>query len=111
MARILWVSSNGPRRAGDDSAPFIQQLARALRARGHDIELLLPHAPGLARSESIEEFRERVRETGVGLEPATQCGVVQIGHEQEREFSALECHSCPFVVYWFSLKWTNTFYA
>jgi len=55
MARILWVSSNGPRRAGDDSAPFIQQLARALRARGHDIELLLPHAPGLARSESIED--------------------------------------------------------
>ncbi len=60
--RILWLASNGPRWAGDDSAPFILALAGDLQALGWNIVLLLPHAPGIPlrarlREVEIERFR------------------------------------------------------
>lgn len=56
--RMLWLSSNGPRWSGDSSAPFILNLAVDLRARGWDIELLLPQtmdrSTGLPAADCID---------------------------------------------------------
>ena len=52
--RVLWLSSSGPRGPGDATSPFILNLAVDLCSRGWRIELLLPHAPGLADSDIIE---------------------------------------------------------
>lgn len=52
--RVLWLASNGPRWTGDSSAPFILNLAIDLRARGWDVELLLPQSAGLSTVDCID---------------------------------------------------------
>jgi len=60
--RILCVTSNFPRWAGDSTTPFVLNLAEDLQALGWQVDVLAPHAPGAARKEAIngvnvERFR------------------------------------------------------
>lgn len=43
------VTSSYPLFPGDVTAPFIEEIARAVIARGHQVDVLLPHHPKLAR--------------------------------------------------------------
>jgi glycosyltransferase involved in cell wall biosynthesis len=46
---VLMVSSSYPKYPGDVTAPFIESIARAVAARGHAVEVLVPHHPDLRR--------------------------------------------------------------
>ena len=60
--RILCVTSNFPRWAGDTTTPFVLHLVRDLQALGWTVEVLAPHAPGAARSETLDGVQvERFR--------------------------------------------------
>jgi glycosyltransferase involved in cell wall biosynthesis len=48
--RVLFVTSSYPKFPGDVTAPFIESTARALAARGHEIDVVLPHHPELRRA-------------------------------------------------------------
>lgn len=52
--RVLVVTSNYPRRAGDSTTPFVHHLALDLAARGLRLEVLAPHDPGAARREVLD---------------------------------------------------------
>ncbi len=52
--RVLCVTSNLPRWAGDSTTPFVLHLAADLRALGWDVECLAPHAEGAARREELD---------------------------------------------------------
>ncbi len=43
------VASSYPKFPGDTTAPFIESIAQAVAARGHAVEVLLPHHPDLRR--------------------------------------------------------------
>ena len=47
--RLLHVTSSYPKRPGDVTAPFVESIARALVARGHQIDMVLPYHPDLDR--------------------------------------------------------------
>lgn len=51
---VLLVTSSFPRWAGDATTPFVHHLASDLRARGWDVRVLAPHAPGARREEVLE---------------------------------------------------------
>jgi len=60
--RILCVTSSLPRWAGDSATPFVLHLARDLQALGWRVDVLAPHAPGAATTETlggvlVERFR------------------------------------------------------
>ena len=48
---ILMVTSSYPKFPGDVTAPFIESMALALAARGHAVDIVLPHHPQLRRGE------------------------------------------------------------
>jgi glycosyltransferase involved in cell wall biosynthesis len=48
---VLMVASSYPKFPGDTTAPFIESIARAVAARGHRVDVLLPHHPDLRRPE------------------------------------------------------------
>ncbi len=74
--RILVVTHNYPRFAGDPAGAFVATLAGGVSARGDDVTVLTPHVPGLPESESpaarlnvvrfryAPDARERVGYTG-----------------------------------------------
>lgn len=43
------VTSSYPKAPGDTTAPFIEEMARGVVARGHRVDLVLPHHPDLRR--------------------------------------------------------------
>jgi glycosyltransferase involved in cell wall biosynthesis len=45
------VTSSYPKFPGDVTAPFIESIARAVAARGHAVDVVLPHHPDLRRDE------------------------------------------------------------
>ncbi len=47
--RILMVTSSYPLFEGDGTAPFIEEIARSVAGRGHEVDLVLPAHPRLAR--------------------------------------------------------------
>jgi phosphatidyl-myo-inositol dimannoside synthase len=51
--RVLFLTSNYPRWAGDSTTPFIQDLAMDLGDRGWAVTVLAPHAPGARRREQV----------------------------------------------------------
>ncbi|CAK8724611.1 Glycosyltransferase involved in cell wall bisynthesis [Candidatus Electrothrix aarhusensis] len=53
MKKILCVTSNFPRWAGDSTTPFILHLAQDLQSLGWQVDVLAPHAPMAARHEQI----------------------------------------------------------
>jgi phosphatidyl-myo-inositol dimannoside synthase len=52
--RILCVTSNLPRWAGDATTPFVLHLASDLTALGWEVEALAPHAEGAATCEVLD---------------------------------------------------------
>ena len=60
--RILCVTSNFPRWAGDSTTPFVLHLAQDLHELGWQVDILAPHAEGTALRENfggvrVERFR------------------------------------------------------
>jgi len=53
LGRLLVVTSNYPRWAGDSTTPFVLDLTRSLAERGWEADVLAPHAPGAARDEAL----------------------------------------------------------
>lgn len=79
--RILTVTHNYPRVAGDPAGAFVARIAQGAAGLGHEVEVIAPHAPGLAIDEEtagvrLHRFRyapdpfERVAYTG-GLHRGT----------------------------------------
>jgi glycosyltransferase involved in cell wall biosynthesis len=79
--RILTITHNYPRFRGDPAGAFVARIAEGAAARGHDVHVLAPHAPGIPAEErangvEVHRFRyaperlERVAYTG-GLHQAT----------------------------------------
>ena len=58
--RVVMLTSSYPLFAGDMTAPFIEEIATGIAARGHDVHVVLPHHPRLNRPET---------ERGVHLHP------------------------------------------
>jgi glycosyltransferase involved in cell wall biosynthesis len=46
---VLMIASSYPKFPGDVTAPFIESIAHAVAARGHAVDVLLPHHPDLRR--------------------------------------------------------------
>jgi glycosyltransferase involved in cell wall biosynthesis len=46
---VLMVASSYPKFPGDVTAPFIESIAHAVAARGHAVDVLVPHHPDLRR--------------------------------------------------------------
>lgn len=57
--RILTVTHNYPRFAGDPAGAFVARIAEGSAARGHEIEVIAPHAPGTALQEQSVGLRVR----------------------------------------------------
>jgi len=60
--RVLFITSNLPRWAGDSTTPFVLHLAQDLQEMGWEICILAPHAPRARRREilggvQVERFR------------------------------------------------------
>jgi glycosyltransferase involved in cell wall biosynthesis len=79
--RILTITHNYPRFAGDRAGAFVARIAQGAAAHGHQVEVIAPHAPGIATDEEtagvrLRRFRyapeslERVAYTG-GLHQGT----------------------------------------
>jgi glycosyltransferase involved in cell wall biosynthesis len=79
--RILTITHNYPRFAGDRAGAFVARIAEGVAAHGHQVEVIAPHAPGIATDEEgagvwLRRFRyapeqfERVAYTG-GLHQGT----------------------------------------
>jgi glycosyltransferase involved in cell wall biosynthesis len=49
--KVLMVTSSYPLFAGDGTAPFIEEIARAVAARGHQVDIVLPAHPRLNRAD------------------------------------------------------------
>jgi len=47
--KILMVTSSYPLFPGDGTAPFIEEIARSVVARGHEVDVVLPAHPRLSR--------------------------------------------------------------
>jgi len=58
---VLMVTSSYPKFPGDVTAPFIESIARGVAARGHQVDVVLPHHPELRRdaSEPVRFFPYR----------------------------------------------------
>ncbi len=46
---VLMITSSYPKFPGDVTAPFIESIARGVAARGHRVDVVLPHHPDLRR--------------------------------------------------------------
>ncbi|MBA3760846.1 MAG: glycosyltransferase, partial [Gemmatimonadales bacterium] len=57
--RILAVTHNYPRFAGDPAGAFVARIAEGAAARGHAVEVIAPHAPGTAEDERAGGLRVR----------------------------------------------------
>ena len=57
--RILTVTHNYPRFPGDRAGAFVARIAEGAAARGHRVEVIAPHAPGIGRDEVIAGVRVR----------------------------------------------------
>ena len=57
--RILTVTHNYPRFTGDPAGAFVARIAEGAAARGHEVEVVAPHAPGTAEDERTAGLRIR----------------------------------------------------
>lgn len=55
--RILMLASSFPKWPGETTAPFIEEIAAGVAARGHGVTLLLPHHPELRREPVVRGVR------------------------------------------------------
>lgn len=49
--KVLMVTSSYPLFEGDGTAPFIEEIARSVVARGHEVDMVLPAHPRLRRAD------------------------------------------------------------
>ncbi len=57
--RVLTVTHNYPRVAGDRAGAFVASIAEGAVAHGHRVEVIAPHAPGSAQDEEVAGVRVR----------------------------------------------------
>lgn len=57
--RILMLASSFPKWPGETTAPFIEEIAAGVAARGHAVTLLLPYHPELRRDAEVRGVRLR----------------------------------------------------
>lgn len=57
--RILMLASSLPKWPGETTAPFIEEIAAGIAARGHAVTLLAPYHPELRRGEEVRGVRLR----------------------------------------------------
>jgi glycosyltransferase involved in cell wall biosynthesis len=57
--RVLTVSHNYPRFAGDPAGAFVARVAEGVAARGHTVEIIAPHAPGIPAEQTVRGTRIR----------------------------------------------------
>lgn len=57
--RILTITHNYPRFAGDRAGAFVARIAQGAAAHGHQVEVIAPHAPGIATDEETAGVRLR----------------------------------------------------
>jgi glycosyltransferase involved in cell wall biosynthesis len=55
--RVLTVTHNYPRFAGDPAGAFIARIAQGTAAKGHEVEVIAPHAPGTMVDERVGGIR------------------------------------------------------
>lgn len=55
--RILTVTHNYPRFPGDPAGAFVARLAEGAAARGHEVQVVAPHAPGTGVDEQAPGLR------------------------------------------------------
>jgi glycosyltransferase involved in cell wall biosynthesis len=55
--RVLTLTHNYPRFPGDPAGAFVQRIAAGAAARGHQVEVVAPHAPGTAPVEDTDGVR------------------------------------------------------
>jgi glycosyltransferase involved in cell wall biosynthesis len=57
LPRILVVTHNYPRFPGDPAGAFVARIAEGVAARGYEVEVVAPHAPGTATDERVGGIR------------------------------------------------------
>ena len=57
--RLLTVTHNYPRFAGDPAGAFVARIAQGAAAHGHDVQVVAPHAPGTPATEDVAGVRVR----------------------------------------------------
>src|SRR5215207_9768126 len=57
--RLLTVTHNYPRFAGDPAGAFVARVAQGAAAQGHEVQLVAPHAPGTPTAEQVAGVRVR----------------------------------------------------
>lgn len=57
--RVLTITHNYPRFPGDPAGAFVARIAEGAAARGHQVEVIAPHAPGTTREETTRGIRLR----------------------------------------------------
>ena len=57
--RVLTVTHNYPRSPGDPAGAFVARIAEGAAARGHEVEVVAPHAPGTPTAEEVGGVRLR----------------------------------------------------
>ncbi len=57
--RILMLASSFPKWPGETTAPFLEEIAAGIAARGHRVTVLLPHHPDLRRAPEERGVRLR----------------------------------------------------
>jgi glycosyltransferase involved in cell wall biosynthesis len=57
--RILTITHNYPRFAGDPAGAFVARIAEEAAARGNEVEVITPHVPGTATDERVAGVRVR----------------------------------------------------
>jgi glycosyltransferase involved in cell wall biosynthesis len=57
--RILTITHNYPRFSGDPAGAFVARIAEGAAARGHEVEIIAPHAPGIAEDDHTAGLRIR----------------------------------------------------
>jgi glycosyltransferase involved in cell wall biosynthesis len=55
--RILTVTHNYPRFPGDPAGAFVARIADGAAAKGHEVEVVAPHAPGTMVDEKVNRIR------------------------------------------------------
>jgi glycosyltransferase involved in cell wall biosynthesis len=78
--RILTVTHNYPRFSGDPAGAFVARIAQGAAARGHEVKVIAPHAPGTATDEQVGGLR--VHRFRYGPEPLERVAYTGALHQR-----------------------------
>jgi len=94
--RVLVVTHNYPRYAGDPAGAFVARLARAAQEQGNDVRVVAPHAPGIAETQcddGVQVLRFRY-----APEPLERVGYTGELHRRALVSPALVLGLAPFLM-------------